>query len=165
MLQKHQFPRPGPMGRGGCGHLVNLSPVSWKHPKPSDAGANICRHLMGAKSPWNSTCGHSLLQGLENRLHPYGPGQSCRTPGSSTRAWQDPSLGTDSHQRRAMGEALVGTHNMGINPEWWQMMIRAGTSNGCWRVHCDLRNLLFIPSLILLVSSKGNQEITIKSGS
>ena len=40
-----------------------------------------------------------------------------RTPGSSTKAWQDPSLRTGSHQRGAIGEALMGTHNMGINPE------------------------------------------------
>jgi hypothetical protein len=31
-----QFQGPG---WGGRGYLVNVSPVSWKHPKPSDAGA------------------------------------------------------------------------------------------------------------------------------
>ena len=43
-------------------------------------------------------------------------GQSCG-PMALDEAWQDPSLGTGSHQRGAMGEALMGTHNVGINPE------------------------------------------------
>ena len=49
-----------------------------------------------------------------------GPaGQEARAAGPwlLDKAWQDPSLGTASHQTGAMGEALMGTHKMGINPE------------------------------------------------
>ena len=73
---------------------------------------------MGTKAP--------LEQPLWTQHRSRPGGQASRPSGQEARAagpwlldeaWQDPSLGTGSHQRGAMGEALMGTHNAGINPE------------------------------------------------
>ena len=38
-VAKTPIPQSQGPGWGRCGYLDNVSPVSWKHPKPSDAGA------------------------------------------------------------------------------------------------------------------------------
>ena len=114
MLRKHQSPSPRAMGAEAV-DIWSMSAQSLENTlNPAMQEPYLQTPDGNRVTPETVPMDTASSRTSHRQAGPAGQGARAAGPWLLDTAWQDPSLGTASHQRGAMGEALMGPITWGL---------------------------------------------------